>query len=180
MLIQDEKKSEVETFETETNTLTANTQLCVMNLLSEGVGVNHVKKVIKHVAQFCGRTVEKLPSVRTINRIGDQRAGVAYMHISEELGCEKDTTLQSDETRKSGSCYEVFSVRDSSEKEWVIGLKDMINKSSDNCLATLKLIINDINDCTNTSVGKQILAEIKNTMSDRAATEKKFQELLKA
>jgi len=134
-----------------------------MNLLSEGVGVKHVNKVIEHVAQFCGKTVTQLPSERTINRIGDQRVGISYFQISEEVGTKKNTTLQSDETRKSGSCYEVFSVRDSDEKEWVIGLKDMIDKSSSNCLETLKVIINDINDCrpTNTAVGKTILAEKK-------------------
>ncbi len=44
--------------------------------------------------------------------------------ISEQLGKQKDTTLQSDETRKHGDCYEVFSIRDSTEKTWVLGLKD--------------------------------------------------------
>jgi hypothetical protein len=40
-------------------------------------------------------------------------------------------------------------------------------------------MIQDISDCTTTEIGKKILTNIKITMSDRAATEKKFHELLK-
>jgi len=139
-LIQDEKNTDIHTYDSETKRFSRDTQLCVMNLLSEGVGVKHVNKVSEHVAQFCGKTVTKLPSERTINGIGDQRAGISYFLISEEVGTKMYTTMQSDETRKSGSCCEFFSVRDSDEKEWVIGLKDMIDKRSSNSLKTLKVI----------------------------------------
>lgn len=176
LLVKD--NNTVQTFDNDKKAYTTDTQFCIMNLLSEGVGVHHVSNVIKHVASLCGKTVSQLPSVTTVNRIGDQRASVAYQQISEELGKEMNTTLQSDETRKHGDSYEVFAVRDSSQKEWVIGLKDMLNKSSDSCLDTLKRIISDISSCTSTSVGNTILSQIKNTMSDRAATEKKFHVLL--
>ena len=147
-LLNDSQSNEVLVFDTDKQAYSNNMQLCVMNLLSEGVGVHHVNNVIQHVSQLCGKSVSHLPSLATINRIGDQRASISYMQIGESLGREKDTCLQSDETRKHGDCYEVFSVRDKSEKEWVIGLKDMINKSSQNCLQTLKTIIDDINEST--------------------------------
>ena len=54
-------------------------------------------------------------------------------------------------------------------------------KSSESVLDTLKQILQDINEmCDNhESVGYQLLTRIKkNTMSDRASTEKKFQSLL--
>lgn len=55
-------------------------------------------------------------------------------------------------------------------------------KSSETVLDTLKEIIHDINDlCSekdDNSVGFTLLTSIKNTMSDRATTEKKFQALL--
>jgi hypothetical protein len=88
-----------------------------------------------------------------------------------------DTTPQSDETRKHGDIYEVYSVRDEEQKEWVLGLRDMSDKISATCLDTLKSIIADINNCTHSQDGSNILTNIKNTMSDRAATEKKFHTL---
>jgi hypothetical protein len=150
-----------------------------MNLLSEGVGVHHINNVMTHVANLCGTTLSKLPSISTIIRIGDQRASVSYLHMDEELSSKEHTTLQSDETRKHGDVYEVFSVRDKDQKEWILGLKEMKDKSSDSCLSTLTQVIQDISDCPTTETGKRILTNIKNTMSDRAATEKKFHELLK-
>ena len=54
----------------------------------------------------------------------------------------------------------------------------MSDKSSETCLGTLKEILNDISHTTSLKVGYQILMNIKNTMSDRAATEKKFHILL--
>jgi len=50
----------------------------------------------------------------------------------------------------------------------------MSDKSSETCLGTLKEIFNDISHTTSLKVGYQILMNIKNTMSDRAATEKSF------
>jgi hypothetical protein len=55
--------------------------------------------------------------------------------MDEELSSKEHTTLQSDETRKHGDVYEVFSVRDKDQKEWILGLKEMKDKSSDSCLS---------------------------------------------
>ena len=151
-----------------------------MNLLSVGVGVHRINNVISYVAQLCGKTVENLPSISTINRISDQRVSVSYMQVHDILGEQKNTCLQSDETRKHGQCYEVFAVRDNDEKEWVLGLRDMLNKGSQTCLDTLKTIVGDISESTQTDVGRKIISQIKNTMSDRAATEQKFHTLLKS
>ena len=56
-----------------------------MNLLSEGVGVHHVNNVVEHVSNLCGKTVDRLPTTTTINRISDQRGSVAHMHIKDKL-----------------------------------------------------------------------------------------------
>lgn len=67
--------------------------------------------------QNCAKkTLSKLPFISTINRIGDQRASISYLHLSESLAEKGNTTLQSDETRKHGDSYEVFSVRDEDKK----------------------------------------------------------------
>jgi hypothetical protein len=61
----------------------------------------------------------------------------------------------------------------------------MFNKSGQSTLDTFKDILNDINDhCyqaeknSDMHVGYQILANIRDTMSDRASTEKTFNSLL--
>ena len=95
-----------------------------------------------------------------------------------ELKYEESTTLMSYETRKQGDVYEIFAVRDQTGKNWVLGLKEMVNKSSQSCLDTLKSIINDIDTSSTTKFGQHILCNIKNTMSDRAASEKHFHDLL--
>lgn len=178
-LLQDENSNVIDTLNAD-NTYSSETTLCVMNLLSEGVGVHHVNNVLTHVANMCGKTLSTLPSISTINRMGDQRVSLSYKHFSEELTQKADTTLQSDETRKHGDVYEVYSVRDNDAKEWVLGLRDMADKSSATCLETLKAITADISECTYTDAGKKILTNIKNTMSDRALTEKKFHKLLES
>ena len=61
----------------------------------------------------------------------------------------------------------------------------MVSKSADDTLATLKDVLNDISHIYNNHLkpgnetGIKILSQIKNTMSDQAATESKFNELLK-
>ncbi|KAK6178880.1 hypothetical protein SNE40_011366 [Patella caerulea] len=129
----------------ENNVFTTSVQIFIINLLTEEVGVHHINTVIKEVARLCGKSIDKLSSVSTIYRIGDQRASVSQMHVAEELqSCE--TTLMSDETIKHGDSYEVFALRDTSYKNWVTGLRNMHCKSTDTCLETLKKIISDIND----------------------------------
>ena len=116
-------------FDTDSNSYTPSFNLCVMNLLSFGVGVHHVNNVIKSVGNLCGKTIDHFPSVRTINRIGDQRLSISYKQMAE-LKDEESTTLMSDETRKQGDVYEIFAVRDQTGKNWVLRLKEMVKKSS--------------------------------------------------
>ena len=63
----------------------------------------------------------------------------------------------------------------------LLGLRDTATKSSSDTLDTFKEILCDSDAATEdeTYVGKKILSNIKNTMSDRASTETKFNELLK-
>jgi hypothetical protein len=56
------------------------------------VGVHHVNNVIKSVGNLCGKTIDHFASVRTINRIGDQRLSISYKQMAE-LKDEESTTL---------------------------------------------------------------------------------------
>ena len=84
----------------------------------------------------------------------------------------------SDDTRKFADCFEMFDLRDDNGKQWVSGLHDLQNKASQSCLDTSMTICNDIDTVNKSHKGKQILCNIKNTMSDRAASGKHFHQLL--
>ena len=56
----------------------------------------------------------------------------------------------------------------------------MSNKSAKTCLDTFKEIISDISHSGSDTSGRMILANLANTMSDRAATEKSFNNLLES
>ena len=174
-LLHDDQMGTIETMDESKRFYNTATTACVLNILDEGVGVHHVGKVMTHVAHFCGKTISQLPSVSTVKRIADQRARLSYFQMEEKKLVEKmDTALQSDQTRKHGECYKVYSLRDDQQKEWVLVLRDTSDKSSGTCLNTLKEILNAISHTTSLKVGYQIFTNIKYTMSDRAATEKKI------
>jgi hypothetical protein len=92
---------------------------------------------------------------------------------------KKNITLHTDETSKYGNKWGSFASRDSDGNYLVLGMRDMATKSSQDTLDCFKEILNDINLASeNEHAGKNILINIKNTMSDKAATEKKFNEIL--
>ena len=88
--------------------------------------------------------------------------------------------------RSRGILYGIHT--DDASNSFVLGMRDIVSKSSEDTLTTLKMILDDIDDIHNglkqeneekDKVGLEILCKIKNTMSDRAATEAKFNDMLK-
>lgn len=62
-LLQDQESYIIQTLDTTKHrTFSPDTSLCVMNLLNEGVGVNHVASVMENVAELCGKTFSQVPS----------------------------------------------------------------------------------------------------------------------
>ena len=80
----------------------------------------------------------------------------------------------------------VFSVHDVEGNNWFLGIRDMASKSADDTLDVFKEILEDISQLSKSDDpnqiprGKKLLISIEKTMSDRAATEVKFNELLEA
>ena len=94
-------------------------------------------------------------------------------------------TLYTDETRKYGRTYQIYIVTDENKSSYILGLKEMADKSSQSTLDTFKDILSDITEYCyqkeneiHKDPGYKILCNIKNTMSDRASTEKAFNGLL--
>ena len=84
-----------------------------------------------------------------------------------------------DETSKFGSKLIGYECSDSGGNLWVLGLKEIKTKSANDTLAVFQQILTDLdNNSNDNSVSKDIISHITATMSDRAATEVKFNELI--
>lgn len=113
-----------------------------------------------------------------------QRLCLVKKQLQEELPEKINTTLHTDETSKVGIKYGGFSVRDEDGNYFALGLREKDTKSAQNTLDTFKEILQDIADTKKEthpqSAGNKILCNIQNTMSGRAATELKFNDLLES
>ena len=89
--------------------------------------------------------------------------------------------LMSDGMSKYGHHYGVFDVRMSDGDVYMLGMRDVASGDSKN---TLKLLLDVLGDVASVSKGElhetvdKMLVNVKNIMSDRAAAERKFGELL--
>ena len=86
---------------------------------------------------------------------------------------EQHLGLLSDETSKFGQKFEGSHASDPDGRVYVLGMRDIISKSGQDCLNTFKQILCDIEDFTHGSdeVARKILVKISSTMSDRASTQ---------
>ena len=110
-----------------------------------------------------------------------QRLILAQKQLGEEYVCKNNNSLLSDETTKFGLKFEGFHAADDSSRMWVLGVRQMVTKSGQNTLDVLNQILRDIDEVcasTDNTLSKTILMNIVSTMSDRAATQIKFNELL--
>ena len=86
--------------------------------------------------------------------------------------------LLSDETSKFDKKYEGIHVSDEEGNIYVLGLRNIASKSGqDNTLQTLQQILRDVEDFPSLD-GRESANNITSTMSDRASTQIKFNELL--
>ena len=87
----------------------------------------------------------------------------------------------SDEASTRGKKKIAMAMADPDGNVFATGLRELKSKSAANTLEVFLQILEDIDrrhDQTGSQIGKRILAAIRQTMSDRAACEKKFNELV--
>ena len=165
-------------FDDDKKTYTPECVKTVMSLLECGVATSKVGKVMTTMGKLCGRNIEHLLSRYTCDRINQRRLAVAQQQMAE-LEDEENITLYTDETSKYGKKYMVYATSTSSHSVRVLGLKPIATKSAQDTLDTLVDILHEISTtCKNASLGDSIISNIRNTMSDRAATEKLFNKML--
>ena len=162
-----------------------NVRQCCLELLSLNVGIRQVEPVIRSVLKnVAGYEVDDLPKTGTLVRMYSELKGLAYQQVAEELSKTTDLTLHSDGTSKFGQHYGSFQISAQSAEgaisAYSLGLSEMVTGSAEKTLDVLKQILDDIKLVTDESVCKQLLASIKNTMSDRHIVQKNFNELLQS
>ncbi|XP_071149165.1 uncharacterized protein [Mytilus edulis] len=169
------------TYNEDRKCFTPDLQQCVYGLLNCNVSCSQITPVIQHALQLSNRQANKLPSRSTVNNMNVQRLVLSHRQLSEEFKEKQNTCLLGDETSKYGHKYQGIHSSDADGRIWALGVREMTTKAGQSVLNVLKDILSDIDDASERSdneVSKEILLNISSTMSDRAATQLKFNELL--
>ncbi|XP_052092712.1 uncharacterized protein LOC127729096 [Mytilus californianus] len=112
-------------------TYTAETDLCIMELLNCHVPFDRVDTVIKSVLSLCKLKAkdETLPKKDYVSSVNVRRLAISQAHIAETC-IEENRTLYTDETRKNGHSYGVFITSNENQEPCLLGLKHMSSKAS--------------------------------------------------
>lgn len=180
-IINAEQRHLVKLFDEHTLKYTTELQTCVHTLLSYYVSTTRIGPVIEACLKIVGKVPDILPSTTTVNNMNVQRLIISQKQLSEEISKKENTTIETDETSKFGTEFGVYAVRDYTGNLYVLGLRELVTKSGKDTLDTFKEILFDLDqryyDAKNLA-SQNTLYHIRNTMSDRAATEMKFHQLL--
>ena len=157
---------------------------CCYELLSLNVGIKRVAPIINAViSNFTDLSVDKLPSKSLLCNMMVECLTLAHAQLGEELSCtEKNNfTIQSDGTTKYGEHYYTFDIA-TVENTYVLGIRHVFSASARDTLDTLKEILEDLDlvqaKLGSENVSSKIIMKLKNSMSDRHAAEKHFNQLL--
>ena len=149
--------------------------------MSLSVSSRNVSPVIETVLSMVKKVPNKLPARSTILDMNIERLLISQTQLSQDVSEKKNTTLYTDETTKFGTKYTGYHLRDQEGRMYVLGLRELETKSASDTLATFQEILKDIEHrykVDDSIVSKKCLVNIIATMSDRASTEIKFNELL--
>lgn len=158
---------------------------CVYELLSLNVGVRNVAPIIQCVLKnVAHKSVSKLPSYGLTCQMILESLAVAQAQLGD---CLSETsgycTLQTDGTTKFGEHYATYDVSVPNEStSYSLGMRHVFSGSASNTLEAFKQILSDVDDVYEAlgkdSISSKVLLKVKNTMSDRHAAEKLFNEML--
>ena len=168
-------------FDEDTQKFLPHFKQCVYVLLQLNVSAAKVSNVVTSVLHMINIEANKLPSKGTILNMNVQRLCLAQKQLCGIFSSKDNATLMTDATSKFGSKFMGYEASDTDGNLWVLGLRDKETKSADTTLKVFKEILNDldkISDVAESQVSKDIICHITATMSDRAATEVKFNALL--
>ncbi|CAG2248041.1 unnamed protein product [Mytilus edulis] len=161
-----------------------------MELLNANVAFEKVSSVMSSVMKLCNVDSRNniFPKKDYVSTISSTRLFVSQAHAAIVCSEQENQTLYTDETKKNGQPYGVFVTTNEDKKPFLLGLRQMSNKAAQTQLDVFKQILGDIelryNQVTTNDVNNKlsikILQNIKCTMSDRAATQVSFNQLLES
>ena len=153
------------------------------DILMMGVSTRNVEKVIRLVLEkVAGIKVDRLPSECFARYMLVEARGLAQYQIAFELvGNCSDMTLHSDGTSKKGRSYLTFGGKTNDGRLYVLGLREVGAADAQSQLDVFCEVLEEVCKTTGddgNSKFNKVFASIKNLMSDRCATQKKFNNLL--
>ena len=149
-------------------------------LIGMGVSASKCEAIVRCVIEGMGKKVDRLPKEFCAERMAFECRALAWMQLSECLESE-NVTLMTDGTTKYGKHYESLDVRTAAGECLTLGVRDVASGDAESLLNVLREILNDVAGVTDGKVSEHVqsmIANMKNTMSDRASAGKKFNELL--
>ena len=177
------KDTEINTFEG--GRYTDNVRACIYELLSLNVGVRNVAPIIRCVLRcLMHKSARRLPSYGITCQMLLESLTVAQAQLGDELSqVSGSTTLQTDGTTKFGEHFSTYDIRTEEAVTYTLGIRHVFSGSAKNTLETFQEILSDIDSIQKALGGNarsaEIVTKLKNTMSDRHAAEKLFNELLR-
>ena len=156
---------------------------CCLALLANNVSVHHVAGVIRDVLRLVDISAEPLPSFSLLKQMIVVGRVVSLAQVGE-AACHNNNTLHYDGTTKFGRKYGSFQFY-TEYQQLKISVNDVYSGAAEHSLELLKTCTDQISEAcrklkagSTVAAGEKLIASIKNTMPDRAATNTKFNRLL--
>ncbi|XP_033114519.1 uncharacterized protein LOC117114998 [Anneissia japonica] len=158
-----------------------------IDLLKMGVGINNVDKIVRTVLKkLLGMEASRLPQKSLASEMFLEARALAHLHIVDEVVDldrrpeEVSNTLCSDGTSKLGHHYMAYDLNLEDGRALMLGLRGTPSGTAESTLDALKDIVDEVVsiDSRGREGVQNLVATLKNTMSDRCATQKKFNRLL--
>ena len=89
----------------------------------------------------------------------------------------EDLVLQSDGTSKKGHSFTTFDASKSNGQFYVLGLREVGSGDAQVQLDLLKEVVGNVNEFVKKDFSENFFSSVKNLMSDRCNTQKKFNKL---
>ena len=150
-----------------------------MSMLSHNVGTEHISIVVRSVLQLANVTAERLPSLTLLEQMLPTGCAVSLMQVVE-AATKDNNTLHFDSTSKFGKQIWQFSAQQ--DQQFTGSVNYVFSGSTERSLELLKVCMQQVDQAFSRngskSVAAKLVAYLKITMSDRAATNMKFNTLL--
>ncbi len=161
-----------------------NLHRCVHKLLESNVSTTKMSSVIEAVLDLVNVSVDhELPSDTCYRKMNIQRGIISQMQVLDQLSKEDDLTVATDEAMHYNRKYATFNAITSDDTTYVMGLRDLLTKSGKDTLDSFMQIMFDFDKLKGDEinpVSRAIVVKIRNIMTDRASSEKKFAEHLES